>query len=309
MKKNGVKVICEYCGKEFYRWPSGIKRSARNFCSRECYGKANTTGSMITCDWCGKVFYRPIGRIKQENYCSVLCGAEGSRKKKSEAHKGKPLSLDHCQKISKANKGRPSPLRGRTLSREHRQKIGESQIGHKVSQETRDRISRANKGNQSRLGKLHTEESKRKNRESNKKNWENPEFAKKMLASRCMSPNKPEIALDNILQENFSGEYKFIGNTGKFNIERLIPDFININGRKTIIEMFGDYWHKNRGNIKYTSTEKGRKKIFNKHGYELLVIWEHELNNTKNIIKKVNEFHKAAIYEILQRYGKWKKQL
>ena len=60
--------------------------------------------------------------------------------------------------------------------------------------------------------------------------------------------NKSEKLLDNILQQLFSKEYKFVGD-GQVIIGWFNPDFININGQKKIIELYGDYWH-NRPEMK-----------------------------------------------------------
>ena len=34
-----IEVICKYCGKIFFVWPSKIKRGGGKYCSHECYGK------------------------------------------------------------------------------------------------------------------------------------------------------------------------------------------------------------------------------------------------------------------------------
>lgn len=44
--KNKVKVVCDYCGKEFLKAPSKIK-SEFNFCCRECKDKAQRLNSGI----------------------------------------------------------------------------------------------------------------------------------------------------------------------------------------------------------------------------------------------------------------------
>jgi len=43
-------------------------------------------------------------------------------------------------------------------------------------------------------------------------------------------------------KENFPNEWKYAGD-GSLIIRGKCPDFVNVNGRKLIIEVFGDYWH------------------------------------------------------------------
>jgi G:T-mismatch repair DNA endonuclease (very short patch repair protein) len=116
-------------------------------------------------------------------------------------------------------------------------------------------------------------------------------------------PTRGEKIVQNILDSvcpnefgyNGRGEYGFIG--------RYAPDFININGKKQIVEMFGCYFHncpqcKNEMTIHHVTPEMRRNldaeklRNYEKLGYKTLVIWEHETKN-KNIeatIQKVKNF-------------------
>ena len=92
---------------------------------------------------------------------------ESTKKKISEANKGKQLSQETIEKLRMINTGRPSKLRGRKLPEETKKKISESHKGeknhqygkhrseeeckkiseglkgHEVSKETRDKIAKA----------------------------------------------------------------------------------------------------------------------------------------------------------------------
>ena len=83
-------------------------------------------------------------------------------------------------------------------------------------------------------------------------------------------------------------EYKFVGD-GKVFIANFVPDFINVNGQKKIIEIFGDYWHKRPEVIK---RDKRRKIAYKKYGYKTLIVWEHELKDLEKLEKKIIEFSK-----------------
>jgi very-short-patch-repair endonuclease len=121
-----------------------------------------------------------------------------------------------------------------------------------------------------------------------KKQWKNPEYRNKTLKAQRkamkLAPNKAEKKLNRILNK----DYKFVGN-GKIFFDGYNPDFINVNGQKKIIELFGNYWH-NKPEVKLR--DKKRIRTYAKYGYSTLVIWEHELNNAKKLKEKINEFVK-----------------
>ena len=60
---------------------------------------------------------------------------------------------------------------------------------------------------------------------------------------------------------------------------KLNPDFIEANGKKIIVEIFGDYWHNPSLNpkIQESATLEYRKCHYSRYGWESFFIWEHEL--------------------------------
>jgi very-short-patch-repair endonuclease len=101
--------------------------------------------------------------------------------------------------------------------------------------------------------------------------------------------NKKEKELNRLLQNIFPKEYKFVGN-GKIFLDAFNPDFINCNGQKKIIELYGDYWH-NLPDARIRN--KMRLKVYRKYGYNTLVIWESELKNKRELKRKVKYFHNS----------------
>ena len=89
--------------------------------------------------------------------------SEETRRKMSEAHKGRKLSEEHRRKLSEAHKN---------PSEETRRKMSEGQKGRKLSEETRRKISKANKG------KTRSEEHCRKLSEA-RKGKKHPFYGKK----------------------------------------------------------------------------------------------------------------------------------
>lgn len=112
----------------------------------------------------------------------------------------------------------------------------------------------------------------------------------KVMKANDVKPNKKEIIFYQILQQNFPDEWKYTGD-GQVIIGGCCPDYTNCNGKKQLIEMFGDYWHSPE-KIKNdpTRSEEFRKTHFAKFGFKTLIIWEHELKNPEQVIQKVKEF-------------------
>jgi len=89
--------------------------------------------------------------------------------------------------------------------------------------------------------------------------------------------NKLEKRVEELLNRIAPNQYKFVGD-GKIYIHKFNPDFINCNGQKKIIEVYGDYWH-NLPNYKIRDAE--RLKVYKEYGYETLVLWESDINNNR----------------------------
>ncbi len=88
--------------------------------------------------------------------------------------------------------------------------------------------------------------------------------------------------------------FKYVGD-GSLIIGGLCPDFANVNGRKQLIEIFGEYWHSPEvvGN-RWQGSELGRIMAYNSLGFKCLIIWENELKDEKSIITKVRKFMKLG---------------
>jgi hypothetical protein len=120
--------------------------------------------------------------------------------------------------------------------------------------------------------------------EKMKLKWKTDDYVKKQMLSRKLSPNKKEMVLDKKLCELFPGQYKFVG-CGDVIIGGKCPDWININGQKKIIELFGNYWHRGQN-------PDNRIEQFRRYGYKTLVIWESEMKSMGDMELKIANFHK-----------------
>ena len=103
-----------------------------------------------------------------------------------------------------------------------------------------------------------------------------------MKGSIHMRPNKAEFVLLGILNSLSPESWAFVGDWSMI-LAGKNPDFVNTNGKKQIIELFGDYWHKGED-------ETGRIDLFRRFGYETLVVWERELKDISSLTTKLREF-------------------
>lgn len=127
--------------------------------------------------------------------------------------------------------------------------------------------------------------------------WKNNKYREKMLIEMeklrqlmNIKPNKIEIMMISLLSD-VNIKFDYVGD-GKVWIGSLNPDFVDEENKK-IIEVFGDYWHNPElnDNISLRSLKRYRKKEFKKHGYKMLVIWEHELyNDYDEVVNKIYKF-------------------
>ena len=135
-------------------------------------------------------------------------------------------------------------------------------------------------------GPYRTEEKMNKLSNSMLKLWKDPEYVSKIKKSRLLKPNKAERKLLGILNDLFPNEWKFVGDFS-FMIDGKNPDFLNVNGQKKLIELFGDYWHQG-------DNPQDRIDIFKPFGFDTLVVWESELGDFKLLRKRLVIFNHAV---------------
>lgn len=196
--------------------------------------------------------------------------------KRVESLKGKKRSEESRKRMSEARKGI-------VFSEEHKKHLSESLKGRTLSDDAKRHLSDLYRGVKR---KPLSEKTKRKMSETKKKQYQDLGFKNRMVQSSRLGlhirPNKVEMRLSEFLNNQYPGEWKYVGD-GSFVIAGKNPDFININGRKLIIELFGDYWHKGED-------PSDRAAIFEPYGFRTLVIWEHELKDMGVMGDKVVEF-------------------
>lgn len=231
---------------------------------------------------------------------------EGFGEKQRQMKLGKPQKhrenclCPFCKAKRGEMKGERNPMYGKHHSKESKRKMRK---GHTMPKDFGEILRRAKTGRKHSKKHPSTKHSKKhimpkgfgeRQSKLRKKSWQNPEYREKtlkaMFAARDSRPTKPEKKLRRGLNKLFPGEYKYVGD-GSIFIGYKNPDFININGQKKVIEMFGNYWHSEEVTGRTKQQEENQRiRHFAKYGFKTLIVWERELLNIQRLKRKLIRF-------------------
>ena len=232
--------------------------------------------------------------------------SEESKEKMRQAKIGCNLSDEHKKKIGLASKrsGISPETRAKmvanrkargnyVMSDEQREKLCIARRKRVITPETRAKLGNTTRGHKYALGHHHTHETIERFRQIHREQWKDSEYIahvfKGMKDSLNQRPNGCEVIVAGMLEEIQPNTWKYVGDRA-LRIGRKNPDFWNGDGK--LIEHFGDYWHGERARC-YEETKKGRIAFFAKHGYQTLIIWEHDLMKHPDLVReKIREFVK-----------------
>ena len=101
---------------------------------------------------------------------------------------------------------------------------------------------------------------------------EKSKYVKKWTSGNLQGkdPSEPEKSMEAYLDNRFPGEWLYNGSGDQgVVLGGKIPDFVNVNGKKSVIEVFGTYWHEE---------EEVEEKIkhYEQFGFDCKVIWEYD---------------------------------
>jgi len=170
---------------------------------------------------------------------------------------------------------------------------GPGSEGYTHTEEAKRAISEAVResklGNQYALGHtcVHTEETRKRMSETMKEHWKDPEFAKMVSELQHRRPNGSELRLQTVLDKRFPGEWRYVGD-GQFWIEGRNPDFMNVDSRKQVIEVFGVYWH-DPTLFPDRLSEEELVAHYRSYGFDCLVFWEYDVFDEDEVAKRVSK--------------------
>ena len=113
--------------------------------------------------------------------------------------------------------------------------------------------------------------------------WKDPEFVRKFLRGNGAAPNRLETLFNELTPPNV----RYVGDGTWWrklpNGKHKNPDF-KVTGENKVIELFGDYWHRN-------DDPQELIKLYAGIGISCLVLWETDIkNNTIDVLKEVTNF-------------------
>ena len=307
-----IKRICKECGKEFEVVPSRVKKGGGIFCSKKCkdcaFSKSNTgennphwKGGKIEriCEICGKSFSVDPNQIKSGNgkYCSRKCQSIAhSKKPRGEKHPswkggqikrkcgicGKLFSVKQSQIKIGGGKYCSKKCSGIAHSKLHKGKNAHNWKGGLVEGKCQD------------CGRIfHTKPSEIKNG--------NGRYCSLSCARKHQKIpthyTTPERIFEGICKRNNLPFY-YVGDgqswVGKKGKGQLNPDFIEANGKKICVEIFGDYWHSPLLNrkMKEHGTLDYRKSHYRRYKWHPVFIWESDLKREDAEAFVLNELSK-----------------
>lgn len=216
-------------------------------------------------------------------FCECGCKKEVNRRFVLGHHRiGKHLSEETKKKISNTEKGKLVSQKTRFLQ-------SLSHAGKAQTQETKGKISKTFIEKGINVGPKSSTYGTHHNR------WENPIWKemvlKKVFESNAFKPNRLENKFDLFLQNNFPNQFDFVGD-GKIFIGGKVPDWFSTDGKKIIIELFGNYFHSESVKQRTKKQEEDQRiDHFKKYGYKTLIIWENEVGDSRTKEIKPNLFY------------------
>ena len=238
-----IKKICEQCKGEFEVSPSRAKRA--RFCSKECqvtWWQRNRV--KCVCEECGQEF-----RVKFSVFIQgrKFCSRECKNRYQSKHSRGK-----NNPSWSGGKSKRICRICGKTF--EVKSHVVEKGYGLFCSRQCK--------------GIWQSQDQQCK------------EQLKKTRRSIPKSKTKPEKIFENICgRNNLNFHYVGDGELWIGKDKKLNPDFIEANGKKICIEIFGDYWHSPLLNHKMREggTLEYRKRHYKQFKWQPVFLWESDL--------------------------------
>lgn len=200
----------------------------------------------------------------KQHYKETSMTRNNGRFKKGEApwNKGKKMSEETRRKMSEAHKGKSGPWKGKKFSEEHKKKLSENHkgfTGKHHNEETKQVMREKSTGELNGFyGKHHTLEARKKISE-NYKNICGPTSIELKVKEQL-----DEIGIKYVQQ-------KFVHDSKRY----YVLDFY-IPSLKLVIECNGDYWHNRPDRIE---RDKMLKEYVESTGRRIIFIWEHEIND------------------------------
>ncbi|KKL97060.1 hypothetical protein LCGC14_1838220, partial [marine sediment metagenome] len=217
--------------------------------------------------------------------------SEEGRRAISRAKVGNTCAAGHSHSVSEEQKRAQSEF----------MKGNEYGVGHACvhTEETKHLLSRAlmgnanAKGNRGRLGQPQSIEERCLRSESLKAAWEakSPEekdrLTRRVVEGNRRRPTEPERFLGSFLEQFYPGEWAYNGDGSQgLVIGGKVPDYINVNGEKEVVEVFGSYYHDPEF-FPNRLTEEELVKHYAKCGFKCYIFWDWECYDSEKLLRSL----------------------
>lgn len=280
--------VCSQCGEEF----SYMKSNSRKYCSKKCANLAKRTGHDIVCDNCGKPFYRRQYHIdrqqhnEQHNFCCPACQKEYLHKQTfeirvcevcGEEFEASKLSTQRfcsegCQhQWQTTNVGELNPKFTSILT--PCTYCGKPHYVKPYKFDEQDNFFCSKKCRQKWYAEVYSqrEEWREESRQRILKQLQNGDFDTETIPQQKVN----EILCN--LKINYRREEPFV----YYAVDNYLLDY------NLIVEVQGDYWHANPlkftsslTNVQYRRINRDKAKhsfLKNKYNIEVLYLWETDI--------------------------------
>lgn len=205
-----------------------------------------------------------------------------------------PRTEKHRKTLSESLSGERNPMYGKKQTPETREKIRQkalkriqnmtpeerkalfANMGYSLHR-TDEYRAKLSKGVRRAIAEGKILSSERNKKISQNKGWQKGLVL--MFKANGRKPTQTELKVQQILDKYFPA-FKYNGNFDLgIMLGGMIPDFVNINGHKQVIEVFGDYWHSDKVIKDWKGSELGKIMAYKPFGYNCLVLWQNDVNS------------------------------
>jgi len=306
--------ICEQCGTPFLfkAWPSSIKKGEGRFCRRSCCSKytmehRDPESRRLALEHSINTNKSPESRAKRSASSKRMWQDPTYRENLTNKHRLLWQDPEFREMmIAASNTDDLKVQRGRVTTRRLLEAWKDPDYRAKMSQASKEyfdthpeaREEKRKSSSEARLKDWQRPEYRELQKKLAKERWQDQAYVSKLMKALNASPNQVEGRIIRICEEH-NLEFKY---NGDFSLgvvlNGLIPDMVNVNGKKQVIEILGDYFHSPEmiGDRKKGSAE-GKIEVYSELGFKCLILWESEIKSMSDnqIFEKIRTFSSGVV--------------
>jgi len=236
-----------------------------------------------------KGWYKSLDKTTRDGIVIRLGNARNTFNKKLQTDS--EFRERYCKKISEGKKGKKfTEEHKEALSKAHFSKKSQGkQIFEQIGQSLKKRYD---SGEIQPWNKNLTKETDIRIAEHPASQPHSKEWIENVRKASHIRPNGPESKFIELCNK-YNLPYRYVGD-GQFwlGYPPHNPDFLNINGKKEVVEIHGIYWHllryqKINPSLTKEDVERRDKNLFAEYGFDCKIIWDDELDNDEFVLNRL----------------------